>query len=68
MAQWKGARAAQVELLQLARANQVGNWQFNEWLHGRTARPRGMPLQSWNAAAFLLAHAAVERARHDAAN
>ncbi len=68
VARWKGAQAAQVELLHLARANQVGNWQFNEWLHGRTARPRGMPLQSWNAAAYLLAHAAVERARHDAAS
>jgi len=68
MAQWKGADAAQVELLHLARANRVGDWQFNEWLHGRTGRPRGMPRQSWNAAAYLLAHAAVERARRHASS
>ncbi|MCC7547288.1 MAG: glycoside hydrolase [Burkholderiales bacterium] len=62
LAQWKGARAAQPELLQLARANRLGNWQFNEWLHGRSARLRGMPLQSWSAAGYLLAYAAVQRA------
>jgi len=62
VAQWKGPDAAAGELLQLARANQLGNWQFNEWLHGRSARLRGMPGQSWSAAGFLLACAAVERA------
>jgi len=63
IAQWKGFHAAQAELVQLARANRLGNWQFNEWLHGRSARLRGMPLQSWSAAGYLIAHAAVERAR-----
>jgi hypothetical protein len=46
---------AAVELGKLAHANGLGIWQFNEWLHGRTLEPRGMPRQSWNAAAFLLA-------------
>jgi len=66
IAQWKGFHAAQAELVHLARANRLGNWQFNEWLHGRSARPRGMPLQSWSAAGYLIAYAAVERARNRA--
>jgi hypothetical protein len=35
--------------------NSVNNWQFNEWFHGLTGEPMGMPGQSWNAASFLLA-------------
>ncbi|MCC7410901.1 MAG: glycoside hydrolase [Gammaproteobacteria bacterium] len=50
------ARAA---LVQLARANALNEWQFNEWLHGRDGTPAGMPGQSWNAAMFLLAHHVV---------
>jgi glycogen debranching enzyme len=46
-------------LVGLARACEVGDWAFTEWLHGRTLAPRGMPGQSWNAAAFLLAQYAV---------
>ena len=48
-------------LAELARANALRRWEFNEWLHGRTLQPRGMPGQSWNAAAYLLAFAAVQR-------
>jgi glycogen debranching enzyme len=50
---------AQRGLVGLARACAVGDWAFTEWLHGRTLAPRGMPGQSWNAAAFLLAQYAV---------
>src|SRR5580692_794853 len=54
-------RAAQAkdELVKLARACAVQNWAFTEWLHGKTLAPRGMPGQSWNAAAFLIADYAV---------
>jgi glycosyl hydrolase family 100 (putative invertase) len=54
-------RAAQAkhELVKLARACAVQNWAFAEWLHGKTLSPRGMPGQSWNAAAFLMAEYAV---------
>ncbi len=52
-------RQAQQQLVGLARACEVGDWAFTEWLHGRTLAPRGMPGQSWNAAAFLLAEYAV---------
>ncbi|MBI2312332.1 MAG: glycoside hydrolase [Betaproteobacteria bacterium] len=55
-------RKAQEELLRLARANALNGWEFNEWLHGKTGEPCGMPRQSWNAAMFLLAHHAF-RAR-----
>lgn len=60
-----GAPAAQVrhDLAAVARANALGDWQFNEWLHGQTLKPQGMPRQSWNAAAFLIAHRAAGGAR-----
>lgn len=56
-------RQAREELVKLAKVCAVGNWRFTEWLHGRTLAPRGMPGQSWNAAAFLLAHHAVTTGR-----
>jgi len=49
-------------LASVARANALGGWQFNEWLHGRTLAPSGMAHQSWNAAAFLMAHGATHGA------
>ncbi len=52
---------AREELARLASANALSGWQFNEWLHGRTFAPRGMPGQSWNAAAFLMGRHAVQR-------
>jgi hypothetical protein len=56
-------KQAHDELLKLARACAVGNWAFTEWLQGKTLAPRGMPGQSWNAAAFLMAeYAASARA------
>ncbi len=54
---------AKTDLVGLARACALRDWSFTEWLHGRTLAPRGMPGQSWNAAAFLLAeHALAARA------
>jgi glycogen debranching enzyme len=50
---------AAAELVKLARACALKNWAFTEWLHGKTLAPRGMPGQSWNAAAFLMAEHAV---------
>jgi hypothetical protein len=55
------AAAAARALVALARANAADGWAFNEWLYGLTGVPRGMRGQSWNAASFLLAHAAVAR-------
>ncbi len=50
---------ARQELVKLARACALRNWAFTEWLHGKTLAPRGMPGQSWNAAAYLLAEHAL---------
>jgi len=50
---------AREELRKLARACAVKDWAFTEWLHGKTLAPRGMPGQSWNAAAYLMAERAV---------
>ena len=47
------------ELEALAEANRAGGWEFNEWFHGRTGEAMGMTGQSWNAALYLLAHAAL---------
>jgi glycogen debranching enzyme len=62
LAQASDRAAAQRDLARLARANALDGWGFREWLHGRTCVARGMRLQSWNAAAFLMAaHAAAGR-------
>ena len=50
---------AHQQLVGMARACEVGDWAFTEWLHGRTLAPRGMPGQSWNAAAYLMAQSIV---------
>lgn len=50
---------AGAELVKLARACALKDWAFTEWLQGRTLAPRGMPGQSWNAAAYLMAESAV---------
>jgi glycogen debranching enzyme len=54
----RSQEAAQ-ELVKLARACSLKGWAFTEWLHGKTLAPRGMPGQSWNAAAYLMAERAV---------
>ena len=55
---------ARLELAKLARACALRNWSFTEWLHGTRGTPRGMPGQSWNAAAFLMAERAVTERRN----
>jgi glycogen debranching enzyme len=47
------------DLARMARSCAVRDWAFTEWLHGKTLAPRGMPGQSWNAAAYLMAEYAV---------
>ncbi|MFA7386136.1 MAG: glycoside hydrolase 100 family protein [Thiohalobacteraceae bacterium] len=44
----------------LAAANRLNDWQFNEWLHGKTGEPSGMAGQSWNAATYILAYHALQ--------
>lgn len=40
----------------VASASRINDWEFNEWLHGQTGEPLGMPGQSWNAAVYVLAY------------
>ena len=47
-------------LAAVARANALDQWRFTEWLHGQSHAAAGMQGQSWNAAAFLMAHRALE--------
>ncbi|MDM8528798.1 glycoside hydrolase 100 family protein [Anaerolineales bacterium HSG24] len=50
-------------LLVLAEANYQGSereWEFNEWIHGRTGHPMGYAQQAWSAAMFLYADYAVQ--------
>jgi glycogen debranching enzyme len=53
---------AEKQLNRLAEANRVGvegEWEFNEWLHGKTGEPMGDCHQSWNAASYIIAYKAV---------
>ena len=51
---------AEQALEALAAANRLNDWQFNEWLHGKTGEPSGMAGQSWNAATYILAYHALQ--------
>jgi glycogen debranching enzyme len=60
LARFGMSELARAELEQLADANRVGGWEFNEWFHGLSGKPSGMARQSWNAAMFLVARRAVQ--------
>jgi glycogen debranching enzyme len=47
---------AKKELLRLAEANKLGDWQFNEYLHGLHGTPMGVPHQSWSMSMYLAAY------------
>ncbi len=52
------------ELLGLAEACRQGirgEWEFNEWLHGRTGRPMGKAHQAWSAASYIHAYLTLRR-------
>ncbi len=52
------------ELKRLAEANKAGRrkeWEFNEWLHGKTGEPLGQSGQSWNAGAYIVAYEKIFR-------
>jgi sucrose-6F-phosphate phosphohydrolase len=49
------------DLLKLAQLNRLGKnqeWEFNEWVHGRTGIPMGKCFQAWSAASYI--HACQE--------
>ena len=50
---------AQRELHRLAVINEKGikhEWEFNEWMHGKTGRPMGKAFQAWSASGFISAY------------
>ncbi len=52
------------ELASLAEACRLGlygEWEFNEWLHGRTGRPMGKAHQAWSAASYVHAYSTLHR-------
>lgn len=55
------ADEAREELDRMLAMNEEDGWRFTEWFNGQTLERGGMPGQSWNAAALLLALDAVEK-------
>ncbi|MFH1822747.1 MAG: amylo-alpha-1,6-glucosidase [Patescibacteria group bacterium] len=61
----KQYRQAKVELARLAQANmqKLRGFEFNEWLDGRTGKPKGEPYQAWSAGTYIYAYECVQRSR-----
>lgn len=55
LAQFVSPHTAWKELERMAVANSLNDWEFNEWIHGKSGKPMGMGGQSWNAAMFIMA-------------
>jgi hypothetical protein len=51
---------AQEELEKLAKANELNDWEFNEYLHGQHGTPMGVLHQSWNMAMYVAAHTSLD--------
>jgi len=57
---------AEKELNNLAQANKLGiknEWEFNEWLDGKTGKPKGTPYQGWSAGTYIFAFNCVRNKR-----
>jgi glycogen debranching enzyme len=57
---------AKEELEKLALANRLGKkteWEFNEWLDGKSGEPKGATFQSWSAAGYIMAYQAVKEGK-----
>jgi glycogen debranching enzyme len=53
---------AQRQIEKLAGVNRQGvqgEWEFNEWCHGRTGKPMGYPHQAWSAGMYVFAYHCV---------
>ena len=46
-------------LAEACRQGIYGEWEFNEWLHGRTGRPMGKAHQAWRSASYIAAYRAL---------
>lgn len=60
----KNYEKAERELDNLAQANKLGKemeWEFNEWLDGKSGEPKGAPYQGWSAGAYIYAFECLRR-------
>lgn len=65
----KEFKKAEKELENLAKANlqklrirdMKSGYEFNEWLHGKTGKPKGEPYQAWSAGTYLYAYECVKK-------
>ncbi len=65
----KEYKKAKEELTNLAKANMLKlkvrnmpeGYEFNEWLHGKTGKPKGEPYQGWTAGMYIYAYECVKQ-------
>jgi glycogen debranching enzyme len=60
----KNYKKAEKELNNLAQANKLGKegeWEFNEWLDGKSGEPKGTPEQGWSAGAYVYAFECLKK-------
>ena len=50
-----------IALAEACRHGLGGDWEFNEWLHGRTGRPMGKAHQAWSSAGYLHSYLILRR-------
>ncbi|MFC1648120.1 amylo-alpha-1,6-glucosidase [Nanoarchaeota archaeon] len=53
-------RLAKKELYRLAEMLKEQNWEFNEYMHGKTGKPMGRKNQAWSAAGYIIGYHAVK--------
>ena len=57
------ARQQLIKLAEVNRQGLHGEWEFNEWCHGRTGKPMGYPHQAWSAGMYVFAYQCVMNER-----
>lgn len=60
----KDFKKAEIELNNLAEADKLGrdaDWEFNEWLDGKTGQAKGTPYQGWSAGAYVFAFECLKK-------
>ena len=61
MKRYREAEKALEKLAELNKLGANGEWEFNEWFHGQTAKAMGYPYQAWSAGMYVYAYESVRR-------
>lgn len=61
MKKFKEAGRALEDLARLNKKGKDGNWEFNEWFHGKSGKPMGMAEQAWSAGMYIYAYECVRK-------